>query len=110
MSINTTWYAIFTNSLRDLFLGKDEVQPVKVRFVGVRRSIIIRVEGRRAAGAVVDVRRGEGDTLSVLDIEIGLQDDPTSISPYHITMAHVTYLNARITLVITTAIDFDSGK
>ena len=89
---------------------KDEVQPIEVRLVSVSVSSLIGVEGRRAAGAVVDVGRGEGNTLSVLDIEIGLQDDPTSISPYHITMAHVTYLNARITLVITTAIDFDSGK
>ena len=45
---------------------------VKVRLVGVGRSVGVGVERGRTTSTVVDVRGGEGDTLSVLDIEVSL--------------------------------------
>ena len=56
----------------DRALSEDEVQPVKVRLVGVGRSVGVGVEMGRTTSTVVDVRGGEGDTLSVLDIEVSL--------------------------------------
>ena len=56
----------------DRALSEDEIQPVKVRLVGVGRSVGVGVERGRTTSAVVDVRGGEGDTLSVLDIEVSL--------------------------------------
>ena len=58
--------------LGDRALSEDEVQPVKVRLVGVGRSVGVGVERGRTTSTVVDVRGGEGDTLSVLDIEVSL--------------------------------------
>ena len=63
-----------TYSLRDSGLVENEVEPVEVGLVRVGGSVVIRVEGGRPARAVVDVGSGERHPLSVLDVEVGLQN------------------------------------
>ena len=56
-------------------MAHDEIEPVQVWLVCVRRGILIRDEGWRAGCAVEDVRGRVGDRLGELDIDIGLYDD-----------------------------------
>ena len=54
-------------------MGENEVQEVEVGLVRVRAGRGVRNEGRRSAGAVVDILRWVGDARCVLNIKIGLK-------------------------------------
>ena len=55
-------------------LAENEVEPIQVRLIGICGCLTIWIEGRRPASAIIGIRCRESYALSVLDVEICLEE------------------------------------